>query len=215
MEQFAMKEPNENIGRNVRRRREQIAMTQERLAGACELTVRTIQRVEAGLGAGKETLSALASVLEFRTVDEMRKPAPPEPTPKQLQQLQDRFELIPLTHIREASQLDPFLGAGAGTWGHEAPVAAEEAELVAALQQDIGDCCGLWAELGPQERLGLLRPLQDQIDELERRGFVVGVGSYRARHALGLTFEVIHVHVSRATAPVLVVTRPKGQLLEF
>lgn len=47
----------------IKRHRESRNYTQERLAGAAEIDVRTVQRAEAGLGTSKENLSAIADAL--------------------------------------------------------------------------------------------------------------------------------------------------------
>jgi len=62
---------NEFIAANVRILRERLAWTQEQLADAARVNLRTIQRAEAAQGASKETLQALAGAMNV-DVDTLR-----------------------------------------------------------------------------------------------------------------------------------------------
>ena len=58
------KERNQSLATRVRKFRNDRAWSQEHLAGAANLSLRTVQRVENGRGGSPETLQALASALE-------------------------------------------------------------------------------------------------------------------------------------------------------
>lgn len=60
----SMKPEKETLGARVQRFRKHRAWSQDHLAGASNLSLRTIQRVENGKGASPETLQALAAAFE-------------------------------------------------------------------------------------------------------------------------------------------------------
>lgn len=57
----------ETLAARVQRLRGERAWSQDQLAGAANLSLRTIQRVEYGKGASPETLQALAAAFEVKT----------------------------------------------------------------------------------------------------------------------------------------------------
>lgn len=53
------------LGRVIRKYREGRNLTQERLAGAAGIDLRTMQRAESGQGIGKENLTAIANAIDL------------------------------------------------------------------------------------------------------------------------------------------------------
>lgn len=62
-----MKPETETLGERIQKFRKERAWSQDHLAGASNLSLRTIQRVENGKGASPETLQALAAAFEVGT----------------------------------------------------------------------------------------------------------------------------------------------------
>ena len=51
------------LGRVIKAHRERLSWTQERLAGAADVNLRTVQRAESGQGISKDGLGAIAAAL--------------------------------------------------------------------------------------------------------------------------------------------------------
>jgi transcriptional regulator with XRE-family HTH domain len=60
-----MPEIKKSLGRVIKSRREELNWTQERLAGAGDVNLRTLQRAESGLGVSKENLGAIAAAFNL------------------------------------------------------------------------------------------------------------------------------------------------------
>lgn len=141
---------NSNTSEIVKKKREERGWTQSHLASASGLSTRTVQRLERGEGASKETLMAVASVLEIDvkslTMDE----------PSKISKNDSKVILLP--KIENGKQaLDIVWGAHGYEMDHP-HVTGELGALVGAFLQnlkDMGeigpDCCGMgtkieWAE---------------------------------------------------------------------
>ena len=77
------REEKKALGRLIPEKRHRLNWSQERLAGAADVLVRTVQRAEGGCGLSSESLSAIASALsmdetELRTLAANAGPPGPE-----------------------------------------------------------------------------------------------------------------------------------------
>lgn len=213
---------NENITTNIRRRREHFSWTQEHLAAAAALNVRTIQRAEEGRPVSAESLAAIAGALDV-SIDQLRIgeeieflaalfSVPPEQvTPELIQSKIDeasaKYFTIPLSAVDCSADLRAVLGTSGYVF--ECAIDADEIQdLAADLQQWIADLGDIAAELGPAGQREQLKALYEVVKQLNELGAGVSVG----RHKHLLTFP------SGPPLPwttVYVIVSPKEELKRF
>jgi len=88
------------VAENIKRQREARSWTQEHLAQAAQVDVRTIQRAEAGSGIGSESLLAIAGSFGI-DVGELKR----DLNAQESKELAHRFELLQLERIDQGAQL--------------------------------------------------------------------------------------------------------------
>jgi transcriptional regulator with XRE-family HTH domain len=204
------------IGPNIKRCREARAWTQERLAEIAAVNVRTVQRAERGEMIAAESLQDLAAALDV-PLEMLR--VDPEDMLKQAEEFAKRYKVIPLARIEHAHELKNCLTAGAlqmETVALDAP----QREVVAELEQALGDYLNLWRDLQPIERHRAYDDLQRPIEQLQAMGLVVAAGVEELRLRSDKTpdpwtMEVFYVMISLASDPKLAVARERKRQISF
>ena len=191
----------------IKRKREERGWTQSHFAEIAGLSSRTIQRLEKGEGASKETLLAVASVLEVdvKTLTDENVSQIPKPDSK--------IVLLPkLENGKET--LDVVWGADAFEMDHP-HVTGEEGSVVGALLENLKDM----GEIGPECSLGRKIEWAEDIDtllcELIELGFIVFGQTRRTTLSTNdgkkIKFNVATVIVAKKDNPAIV--REEGQVL--
>ncbi|NVJ08378.1 helix-turn-helix transcriptional regulator [Myxococcus sp. AM001] len=184
------------IAENVRRHREQKSWSQETLAGAADISVRTVQRVEKGDGAGKEALLAIAGALEV-SVDDLRTDsrqvlalllgvAPHEVTPeflaKKAEEAKEKYHHVSLAIANAADELEAVLDVDSMRF--DCISCPEKVRDVAAeLEEFLADWMNVAAECGPVERRGYAKAAFGIVQQIQELGSVVSIGV--DKHRLG------------------------------
>ena len=160
------------LGRLIRERRQRLNWTQERLAGAADVNLPTVQRLEGGYGISSENLAAVAATLtldekELRTLAATAGPPPPE-------------KRVALREIKSGKELVEVLErCWAKKWCLEtAP--PDEHRYNEMVGEDIQE---LHSDLerpaaSERERIGLARHAQAIVSLSRRMGFSLFAGTY-------------------------------------
>lgn len=185
--------------------------TQEVLAEVAKVTVRTVQRVEQGEAASKDTLRALAGAFGAEDLDCFVKPVV-VPTPEDVKGAQEKFEaehitlaVKPISGGRELATLVTTTSMDSAEQTAELP--AEAAHEYAALidyyrdYRDVADC---YSEV---QRLDVFEDLDRHIDALKGLGFTLVHAVRRVR----LRFRSDKATEPWDTAVLYLMAAPKGK----
>lgn len=152
---------NINMGQLIRKRREELNITQEELAEEIDVDVRTIRRVEKNERAGKGTVKAIYEALNITIQksgkDKIRTPQKAIRVPN-IQSSHDLAHvLINAEHVEMTSHIhDDF-----------------EEWLVDNFLEKCEEICGIWEEGAPKQNKVLLGILQNELDKLHKRSIWV------------------------------------------
>ncbi|QDE69817.1 hypothetical protein BHS09_24120 [Myxococcus xanthus] len=182
-------ELNAVIAENVRRLREHKSWSQEILAGAAEINVRTVQRVERGEGAGKESLLAIASALEV-SIDDLRTDprqelaqlfgvAPYEITPeflaKKAEEAKGKYETVSLAIASTAAGLDAIFDVDAMRLDCISDLEAVK-DVAAELEEFLTDLLDVSEECGAVQRRKYAKAAFEIVQQIQEMGSVVSIG---------------------------------------
>jgi transcriptional regulator with XRE-family HTH domain len=200
-----MKQIDSPIAANLRRLRKGRSWTQEHLASAADLDVRTIQRAEGGDLLAAETLQAIAGALDISVTD----PCAETPDFDKLQaEFDARHGLVGLTIIDRASELEPLLSASEAMYFQKRDLTQDAQEdAAAAFEQTLQDTVHDWQEIGPLERREAVKQLQAKLAALRGSGLVISAGAERRRLAVPGTFKhvsltILYVGVALVGSPL-------------
>ncbi len=207
------------IGANIRRLRTARSWTQAQLAGAAQISERTVQRAERGEALSAENLQALAGALAVE-VDDLRRPWQDPEMQRLAEEAKRRFELVPLKVIARPSELTDFFPNDALVFERDGLTNDEQEDAAAELIQDIRDVGDIWGDLEPVQRREATKTLQPALDRIKELGLSVSAGAYttklRARNGgPGISFELLVVIVSPATEPKLAFMRDRQARVRF
>lgn len=183
---------NERLGWNVRTMREIKHWTQQHLADTAGIQLRTVQRVEKGEGASVETLGALANAFEI-SIDMLQADyaTMADQVQKQQEEFQKAHEVIPLAPVNSSADLNVMADAQASQF-HCFPEGDVIQDAFAALQANVRDMVDIWDDVDPVSHRDWIRSAFAQIEELRKRGAIVGVGRGQ-RTWRGVRFKVLYV----------------------
>jgi len=155
----------EKVAKTVKNKREERGWTQSHLAEVAGLSVRTVQRLEKEGAASKETLLAIASVLEIdvKTLTEKKVSNATKPDGKVV--------LLPL--IENGKQaLDIVWGAHAFEMDHP-HVKGEDAAAVGALLESLKDMGEIGPECGLGRKIEWAQDIDSLLEDVTACGFLV------------------------------------------
>ena len=204
----------EMIAANIKFYRNKLAWTQEHLAAACNVNVRTIQRAEDGHHISSETLAAIAGAFDI-SVDDLRK------LPKEAEEITGRYKVIELQKIEQAADLRHLMGAGAFHFDHTGVADADHQQAIAEFHQELHDCGEMWTGMEPLHRYEALAALEGHVSRLHAFELVIGAATEELRLRLKqgntepFTMEVLRVLVSPASEPKLFLLRDKTAPVSF
>ncbi len=186
---------NQWLGKNVRRMREERHWTQQHLADAADIQLRTVQRVEKGEGANAETLQALAAVFDT-SIDQLQvdwdavaaiREALLEESRKQEEELRKTHHVVRITPVTSSADLD-IIGSTMGLMPYCFSDDDDAQDAFASLKQNAMDCLDIWDDVGATGQREFAVSLFEQTKELGKLGMVVGTGTRRGRwHRMDVT----------------------------
>ncbi|EEW25098.1 helix-turn-helix domain-containing protein [Rhodobacter ferrooxidans] len=165
--------------------RKMFGLTQENLADAAGLTVRTIQKVESGRHMPEvQTLRSLARGLGFDMAVFLR------PTPEQEKLRQEEMEralrktaLVPTSPIKKPNDFYSRNREWDGILINTSAVEADHAlELTASISDWMTDLDGIWDISTASQRLEYATSIADLCRELEGLGYLTHFGHFRQQH---------------------------------
>ncbi len=165
--------------------RKMFSLTQENLADASGLTVRTIQKVESGRHVPEvQTLRSLARGLGFDITVFSK------PTPEQEKRQQEEMEralkktvLVPTSPIRKPNDFYSRNREWHGLLINAGAVEADDAlELTAAISDWMTDLDGIWDMSSAGQRLEYSAAISALCLELEGLGYLTHFGHFRQQH---------------------------------
>jgi transcriptional regulator with XRE-family HTH domain len=165
-------EEKQALGRLIRDQRQRLNWTQERLAGAADINLRTVQRAEGGRGISSENLAAVAAALglderELRTLAATAGPVPPE-------------RRIALREVSTGKGLVNVLSrCSAKGWSLETALPDEHRynEMVGEDMLELANHLEKSAD-SEKERVGRVRWAQGIVSLVRRMGFSLFAGTY-------------------------------------
>lgn len=180
------------LARNVRTVREHKNWTQQHLADAAGVKIRTVQRVENSEGASAETLTALAAAFNL-PIDFLRTDleALSSAVQKQFEELTKTHNIVEMTTVRTSADLNIIVGADANYMDcavEDDAVQDAFAELKSYLV-DVGD---VWDSVDAINHRGWIREAYTFVEKLNALGCVVCVGKGEATHR-GVKFQTLYV----------------------
>jgi transcriptional regulator with XRE-family HTH domain len=204
------------LASNLKRIREALAWTQESLAAAAAVDVRTVQRAEAGKGVSAESLRAFAAALDV-PLHTLQTPIPTDEEVKRLAaEWNERYSLVPLTIIQHPTTLREFFGDSCALHFKGFVETGEQEMAAATLQEMLIDCGNLWPDLSPTERLEQWAFVAEQLEVLRGMGLVVTAGHEILRVRLNgigegtpMTWGNFYVMVAKRSEPKLYALRDK------
>lgn len=194
------------IGENIRRHRVAKPWTQEQLAGAAQVDVRTVLRTEAGKPISAESLQAIAGALDV-PVDVLTESLEEQAAKKVRAEVKAKYIDVPLGVIDRARDLSVLVSGSHALYFNIFDAATDEHEDAAAeLKQLISDWLNVYDELPPVQQRDCDKSLQSEIDRLRAMGFAVTAGVKRVLYKLRsggepMQWQVLAVAVSRAESP--------------
>lgn len=205
------------IAQNIKRLREARHWSQEELAAASGVNVRTIQRAESGRPMATESLRALAAAfdttLEALSVsgDEMLRAR---------KDFEKRFDLIELRFVGSGSDMAEFLGLDAYYLHKQGAWDEAQANTVAEFEQNLKDYSDLWGELKPIQRRAAERDFQMLFERLLKLRVSVSMGSKtRNLRLLGggptMRFSFLYVAAVPGETPLRVLDRKRAYLFIY
>ncbi len=214
---------NEVIAENIRRMRERRSWTQEHLAKAASVEVRTVQRVERGLGVSAETLLALSSVFDV-DIDVLRadqtvakqlglgEGAAVTDIEKKLTEIVDRYGRVQMTVVKRSADLHSIFDAEVLQF--QCRVVDEPLQnKIAELKQYFSEVLDLHLE--PAQQPDAARDAFKLVKELEMAGVAVSVAvSRRVMSVLGTRrrpWRVLYIVVAPVAEPCPMVLYDKTQ----
>jgi transcriptional regulator with XRE-family HTH domain len=206
------------IALNIRRLRQSRHWSQEELAAASGVDVRTIQRAESGRPLALESLKALAAGFDT-TIDALS--ASPEDVTRLLDEFREKYSLIGLRPLQAAADLQTFLPqADAFLLQRIGTMSDEQADEVAIFEQEFKDYGDLWRELEPVQRREAERHFQPIIERLWSLDLSVSLGTdvMNLRLQTGgpsVRFSTLYVAVVPGSTALRFLAREKGQPVQF
>ena len=207
------------MGEFVKRARVQKSWTQEQLAGAAQLSVRTVQRAEMTGVMGAETLQALAGALGI-SIEEVRRgqtDAELNSDAEQVEAFLKNHEIVSLSEIRTGHELGALFRQTihAHVTDVDSSIAQLPRELFAQLETGLSAWADMWDQIPATNRLQAEAEWTTLLAGLREAGCAVTAGinpepmSFFAP-GLGrkaMLWSVLYVVASPASAPRLVVAR--------
>lgn len=183
----------------VKKLRAEKAWSQEELAVASDLSLRTVQRIEKNGSISLESKKALASAFGIKTSDLDIK----EDNSAFADEDSDAFYF----RVENGTKLAEIVGgAYAYRLNHDDPREQKEAELIASAVQSIKDWGEIWSDLEAGDRVNAAYDLSQLIQELESIGiWVFGVRTNESYPGLeGSKWPVANVFLMREDNPKII-----------
>lgn len=185
-----------NIGKNVRRLRQERGITQEQLATwtgwpkKYGISVRTIARLESGESFSEETLKSIAGAFDV-SMDELKMPAePPDPEAKKLLKdlaAKEGQALVDFHRVDSAADLiRMFNAAEAMLFNYEEAETREQAEVLEALKSNITDTVDIWSEMSEVHKFETRQFLDGLLSDLKSVGYTLYMAWGHSTYFLGV-----------------------------
>ncbi|MEX1245047.1 MAG: helix-turn-helix transcriptional regulator [Thermoanaerobaculia bacterium] len=205
------------IAENILKLREERHWTQEELAAASGVDVRTIQRAEAGSPLLLETLKSLASAFNT-SVDDLS--ASEKDIEKKLAEFRNRYTLIPMQRVDNGADLGGLLGTSAYHFNKFGQFTEEQADEISMFEQEVFDWGEIWDEFGPAQRREAEKSLNDSIARLRAADLSASASVKRKRlrprdGGEPLEMSFLYVPVVSGKTPLLYLVEEKGLPISF
>jgi len=184
------------LAKNVRSVRELKHWTQQHLADTAGILLRTVQRVEKGDGASIETLGALSNAFDLSIeVLQTDLSAVAEEMQRAHEELQKTHDFVPVAPVTCSAQLE-IIGGSEASLMQCATEDNAALDAFAELKSNLADMIDIWDNADPTHHRNWTKSAFEQVEELNKLGFVVCVGkaTRRLRTATGpLAMRTLYV----------------------
>lgn len=209
---------NSPIANNIRDLRKSRRWTQEELAFASGVDVRTIQRAESGRPLALETLRSIAAAFDT-DIDSLN--VSEAQTKQAIDEFHQKYLLIELKEIGDQFTLrnlfEGVLAFQIHLFGMMTEIQLDE---IACFEQEFRDCLDIWGEIEPVGRRGLEKGLLSQVSHLNAYGLRISAGLENLRldtrdRNSPCVFDVAHIAVSSGESAVRIVARDRSHPISF
>lgn len=212
-----MKQNQNPIAQNVRMFREAHHWTQEELAAASGVDVRTVQRAEAGRPLSVESLRAIAAA--FDTTLEVLSVSV-EDFARTLAEFEQKYTIIDLTPIISGTDASFFMDSDAYQMQRIGYLSEAQADAVSEFEQDLKDWVDLWSDLEPVQRRDAECTLDRQLENLHALDLAVSLGQSAMdlilrSNGASVRFQVLYCAVVSGKTPLRYMAREKGVPASF
>lgn len=207
----------QSIAENIRRLREERHWSQEELAAASDVDVRTIQRAEAGKPLQVESLRAIAAAFNT-TIEQLS--VSEEGIKAFIENFKKTHRIIELRPVTAAADVTGLLGAEAYYLHKGGTLSEKQADEVASFEQDVYDWGDLWSDLGPIQRRDAEKALGAQLGRIAALRMSVSAGSRMMLLKAPdggdpMRWRVLYLAVVAGTTPLAALIEEKGQSVSF
>ena len=155
--------------------REARGWSQEHLAEVAGISLRTVQRMEAGRPISADAFQAVASAFDTEVSELLAKPASRAPI----------ANVTILPRVRTGKQLcDVTAGADMFQDDYDAPEGEAEVELIGSFLQQLHDLGEIWDDVQPSDHVRAVHDLGEALHHVEQSGFRVFAARVTRRYAL-------------------------------
>jgi len=182
----------------LKKLRKEKAWSQEELALACGISLRTIQRIEKDGKASLESKKALASAFDINVSELDFK--------EKTSAISDDDNESFYFRIEDGTKLSEIIGgACAYRLNHDNPNNEEEAELLSWAAQSVQDWGDIWNDLEAGDRVKASFDLSQLITELESSGFwLFGVRTNEEYPGIKDKWPVANIFMMRSDNPKII-----------
>jgi len=206
------------IAQNVRAFRRAHHWTQEELAAASGVDVRTVQRAEAGHPLSVESLQAIAAAFDT-TLDMLSISI--EDFERYVAEFEQKYSLIHLNPIESGDDVNYFLGnSDASQFQRIGKLTDQQADAFSEFEEAFRDWNDLWSDLSPVHRRDAERSIGEHIETLQSLALSISMG----QKPMGLTLrnngtsvqlQIVYCAAVPGKTPLRFLARDKGVPVSF
>jgi transcriptional regulator with XRE-family HTH domain len=189
------------LGQKIKKLREERAWTQERLAQIAEVSLKTIQRVEAGQNPSKETQMALASAFDIDLKDLINN------DDDKKDETNKNDKPVFLTRISSSKSVLKIIEGAYGISHDHDELKNDEWELVSEFFQLISDYMDIWEILEIGDKIKVEKDIQELISRLEENNlWIFGTQDKQTINQANDSFEwdIAIFKIIRSSNPVII-----------
>lgn len=205
------------IANNIKHLRLVRHWSQEELALASGVDVRTVQRAESGKPLAVETLKSLAAV--FDTTIELLQVSEKEIVAA-VEEFRRTQKIVEMHVLARSSELGEMVGGSHALYFHKIGELSEtQLDQIAKVEEILRDYLDIWGDMEATGRREAEKSLYANVEQLIASEMSVSFGFEQMGIRMGdgqpFTMPVLYVAIARGSTPMLAIIRPKNMPVSF